>query len=322
MVSGQLFVSGKNNNEPAFTIVELLIVIVIVGILAAIITVSYVGISKKATEAGLTSDLDGAKRQLELYKTENELYPITMDENECPINPVNDTKYCLKNKSFEYTGSADGSTYSLKLTKSGITYEATNDSTPKEAAAVVPDWITIGAQTWATKNLNVGTMIADTTNALNNGIVEKYCYDNDPSNCDTYGGLYTWDEMMQYNPSPDSPPIQGVCLAGSHLPSDNDWKILEIHLGMTQEQADDISLRGTDQSMQLREGGTSELNLQFAGQRANGGGFNSLGTTGNYWTSTPSAGYPIIRRLFSANPMVARNEYFKPYGNSVRCIKD
>lgn len=316
----QLSIDNKNIKQLAFTIVELLIVIVIIGILVAIVTVSYVGISKKATEAGLISDLDGAKKQLELYKTEHELYPITMDANICPDTPVNDIKYCLMNKLFEYAGT-DGSSYSLKLTKASLTYEVTNDSAPKLFVAI-PDWITIGTQTWATKNLNVGNMITDTTNALNNGIVEKYCYDNDPSNCDTYGGLYTWDEMMQYNPSPDSPPIQGVCLAGSHLPSDNDWKILEVHLGMTQEQADDISLRGTDQSMQLREGGTSGLNLQFAGQRSNGGGFNSLGTTGNYWSSTPSAGYPIIRRLFSANPMVARNEYFKPYGNSVRCVKN
>ncbi|PKL31049.1 hypothetical protein CVV43_04255, partial [Candidatus Saccharibacteria bacterium HGW-Saccharibacteria-1] len=80
-------------------------------------------------------------------------YPTTMDENKCPTAPTNDTKYCLKNKSLEYTTTDNGLTYSLKLTKSNATFEVTNDSTPKLAAAapVEPtlpesDWITIGTQ--------------------------------------------------------------------------------------------------------------------------------------------------------------------------------
>ncbi|MEI6850721.1 MAG: prepilin-type N-terminal cleavage/methylation domain-containing protein, partial [Candidatus Saccharibacteria bacterium] len=55
----------------AFTIVELLVVIVVIGILAAITIISYNGISKKATEASLQSDLSGASRQIEMYKTDN-----------------------------------------------------------------------------------------------------------------------------------------------------------------------------------------------------------------------------------------------------------
>jgi len=31
-----------------------------------------------------------------------------------------------------------------------------------------------------------------------NGIIEKYCYNDNPSNCNTYGALYQWDELMQY----------------------------------------------------------------------------------------------------------------------------
>jgi len=45
-----------------FTIIELLVVIVVIGILAAITVVSYTGISQKAVAASLQSDLASAKR--------------------------------------------------------------------------------------------------------------------------------------------------------------------------------------------------------------------------------------------------------------------
>lgn len=60
-----------DNNTSGFTIVELLIVIVIIGILATITIISYVGISTKATEATLKSDLANASKKLKLYTTLN-----------------------------------------------------------------------------------------------------------------------------------------------------------------------------------------------------------------------------------------------------------
>ena len=50
-----------------FTIVELLVVIVVIGILAAITIVSYTGLSSKANVSSLQSDLSSAKKQLALY---------------------------------------------------------------------------------------------------------------------------------------------------------------------------------------------------------------------------------------------------------------
>jgi general secretion pathway protein G len=65
-----------------FTIVELLVVIVIIGILAAITIVSYVGIAQRATAASLQSDLAGAKKQLQIYQAEHDAYPGAVED--CP----------------------------------------------------------------------------------------------------------------------------------------------------------------------------------------------------------------------------------------------
>lgn len=65
---------------PAFTIVELLVVIVVIGILAAITIVSYTGIAQKATTASLISDLDNASKLLKLDQITNMSYPATLAE--------------------------------------------------------------------------------------------------------------------------------------------------------------------------------------------------------------------------------------------------
>lgn len=97
--------AGVNAELPAFTIVELLVVIVVIGILAAITVVSYTGISNKASLASLTADLNSASKLLGLYNIEYDSYPTSLDGDYCPAAPQTDTRYCLKpsgNNSFTY----------------------------------------------------------------------------------------------------------------------------------------------------------------------------------------------------------------------------
>jgi uncharacterized protein (TIGR02145 family) len=61
------------------------------------------------------------------------------------------------------------------------------------------------------ENLNIGTRIDGANNQANNGTIEKYCYSDNTSNCDTYGGLYQWDEAMQYVTTEGT---QGICPSG------------------------------------------------------------------------------------------------------------
>jgi len=83
--------------------------------------------------------------------------------------------------------------------------------------------VQIGTQCWLKENLNIGTMINGSSNQTNNGIIEKYCYNNLESNCNIYGGLYQWNEMMQYVTTPG---LKGICPSGWHLPTDGEWTTL------------------------------------------------------------------------------------------------
>ena len=179
--------------------------------------------------------------------------------------------------------------------------------------------VTIGAQTWMKYNSNNGVKIDRGNTQTNNGTVEKYCYNNSEGSCSSYGGLYQWDEMMQYSTTEGS---QGICPTGFHLPSITEWKTMEMYLGMTQAQADASGYHGTDQGTQLKTGGTSGFNGLLGGYIYNST-FNNLGSGGFFRTSTQFDSLDAWREgLFSSDARVYRTHEAKTYGFSVRCLKN
>ena len=311
----------KINN--GFTVVELLVVIVIIGILAAITLVSYRSLTDKANESAMTADLANAKKQFELYKVEHNVYPTGLDGSNCPTNPSvtpTDTNYCLKpgtSTVLTLTGATDNA-YTLTAKKGNLTYKVTNLK-PPTASIDTTDWVVIGAQTWAKTNLNVGTMVTGVTAQTNNSTLEKYCYNDTESNCTTYGALYQWDEAMQYVTTEKA---KGVCPANSHIPSDAEWKTLEMQLGMTQAQADATGWRGTDQGTQLKSGGGSGINVLLAGHRNNGGPFGGMSSSTDLWSSSESSSSAWSRYLSDGYATVDRDIDVKVYGFSVRCLRN
>lgn len=172
-------------------------------------------------------------------------------------------------------------------------------------------------------------MTVGINNQADDGIIEKYCYNDDPNICGTDGGLYQWDEMMQYtNIGGD----QGVCPIGWHLPTDNEWKTLEIELGMTQAEVDSVSWRGTDQGDQKKTSavcsgtaicGTSGFQSLLAGFRNPDGSFSFRGRLVFYWSSTdPDLTTAWKRHLESGDGRVSRGSILKVNGFFVRCVKD
>ena len=66
---------GTHAYTPGFTIVELLIVIVVIGILAAITIVSYNGVQNRANDAAVQSDLQNIGTQIVRYNVEKGTFP-------------------------------------------------------------------------------------------------------------------------------------------------------------------------------------------------------------------------------------------------------
>lgn len=83
--------------------------------------------------------------------------------------------------------------------------------------------VQIGSQCWMAANLNYGTIVNSPQLQNDNCVSEKYCYNNLTSNCSSYGGLYRWDELMQYDGSPAN---QGLCPPGWHIPTEGEWTTL------------------------------------------------------------------------------------------------
>jgi uncharacterized protein (TIGR02145 family) len=182
--------------------------------------------------------------------------------------------------------------------------------------------VQIGTQCWMAENLNIGFMLTGTQNQSNNQTIEKHCANDDASNCIIYGGLYNWNEMMGYVTTEKA---QGICPDGWYIPTDYEWKQLEIYLGMTPSAADlSNTWRGTDQGTKLKLGGSSGYDALLSGGRMSGGGFLAFQQYEYMWSSSESGSdYAWRRCLRSGDPTVGRwNTFPKDFGFSVRCIKN
>jgi prepilin-type N-terminal cleavage/methylation domain-containing protein len=67
--------------DQGFTIVELLIVIVVIGILALLVITTYAGIQAKARNTKRTTDIKSVQTHIEAYFTQNSHYPSLADMN-------------------------------------------------------------------------------------------------------------------------------------------------------------------------------------------------------------------------------------------------
>jgi uncharacterized protein (TIGR02145 family) len=188
--------------------------------------------------------------------------------------------------------------------------------------------VLIGDQCWMAENLNIGTMIPGANNMSDNGIIEKYCYENISDNCDTYGGLYHWNEMMQYTPLEET---QGICPDGWHVPADSEWCTMSQFIDSS-VNCNDIGISGTDAGLKMKstygwagEGNgtnTSGMNVLPSGYHYNGL-FNNLSSHAYFWSSTIEGGDQHWCRIFAyAYDFMVREEYIDTIGFSVRCIKD
>lgn len=133
--------ANYQNKLSGFTIVELLIVVVVIGILATITIISYNGITQRAAGASLQSDLSGASTQLKMYQIENGSYPTTNDCNggPQPLPPAICLQSSSGNSFFSYSADNSGpSPTFILIAKNGSNkYGITNDSSPYVIVPIV-----------------------------------------------------------------------------------------------------------------------------------------------------------------------------------------
>jgi len=209
--------------------------------------------------------------------------------------------------------------------------------------------IEIGTQVWMAENLRVtqyadGTPISELSDAAEWAALspetQAYCwYGNLSDDEDTASVLYTWATAMNGMESSDTIPsgIQGVCPDGWHLPSDAEWKVLEMFLGMSLSEADRTEWRGSDEGAKLKETGYSKwLKAPAGGSNSSGytavpGGFRSASGSfynypqyASYWTSTdePDTEKAYFRTLKYDSEQVYRQYNTMTMGFSVRCVQD
>ncbi len=180
--------------------------------------------------------------------------------------------------------------------------------------------VLIGSQCWLKENLNIGTRITGSQNQdPSNPTVEKYCFNDDSTNCSLYGGLYQWDEAMRSSVTPGA---QGICPSNWHIPSDAEWSVLTTFLG-----GDSVAGTKMKSATGWYNNGNGTNISGFTGLpggfRGNDSNFNNLTQLGFFWSSTQAdASSAWNRKLNYDTAIVTKYNSFMTNGFSVRCIRN
>lgn len=192
--------------------------------------------------------------------------------------------------------------------------------------------VRIGSQVWMAENLATTVFNNDTpipTVATGAEWVALsgpgFCWydDNQTVNKPLYGALYNWFAASNAN----------LCPTGWHVPTDGEFKTLEIALGMSSAVADGSNWRGSNQGTQMKSssGWTSGNGTNSSGFDAmpggfryfDGGPFYHVGNIAYFWTSSDDVGSRAwMRQLDKDHDNVFRSNAEKVAGKSVRCIRN
>jgi len=236
---------------------------------------------------------------------------------------------CLKDNSIaDISSSSMPSSSSVVLSSSSVKVVVSSSSVESKViyGATVSyenetyETVVIGEQTWFKRNLNYN-------------VSGSKCYNNQTSNCNTYGRLYDWATAMSCNSNSCSGQIdekhQGICPTGWHIPSDADWNALMNTVNPNCSDNKDCAGAGTklkyeslwNNDARRVPNGTDDYGFSaLPGGRGNpDGSFGNLGYQGAWWVANV---YATCRDMSHYNEDVYRLTSDKDYLFSIRCVKD
>lgn len=106
--------------QQGFTIVELLIVIIVIGILATLVLVTFTGIQQSARNTQRQTDVKAVASHLETYNAKNAYYPVADDLNN--VTTATWVADNLKGLDKESTRDPKGTVYTFATTATSNQY--------------------------------------------------------------------------------------------------------------------------------------------------------------------------------------------------------
>lgn len=215
----------------------------------------------------------------------------------------------------------------------GYTKDNTDKTCPSKVAYGDKTYnaVQIGAQCWFKENLNIGIMVDSLQHQINNSTIEKYCYNNDTANCRMYGGLYQWNEAMQYSSAERA---QGICPTGWHIPSNGEFQTLQTTVNDLGGALKEVE-QGMEKGIATNTSGFSAIlsgyrtwngmfdNAYFDKDYFDNGYTTNIGFNTSFWSSTEhgATGASNLLLYYKENSIAL---YFssKESGFSIRCLKD
>jgi uncharacterized protein (TIGR02145 family) len=180
------------------------------------------------------------------------------------------------------------------------------------------------SQIWMAENLKVGIGIDITQVPADNGFIEYYCYEDNIELCGIYGGLYKWDEMMNYTVTEGS---RGICPEGWHIPTNQEFYDLENFLGGWLVAGGKLKETGTFHWNANNVGATNVTGftaLPGGELQSWGPVYGLLGIKAYFWSSSPgiTGGSHFYMALENGDEKLYRSEEAFGSSYSVRCIHD
>ena len=175
------------------------------------------------------------------------------------------------------------------------------------------------------ENLNVGDMVRGYKDQQDDSKIERYCYDNDTTNCDRYGGLYQWAETMQLPSECNTKSCadliqenhQGICPNGWRLMTAADFEFI------IRSNGNKDGVEGTRSTFGFGGYNTTGFSLVGAGYNWNHS-FKRLNEVA-FWhypqEGTLGEETSLVGLQGTTSTTIGEQSTLKTHGFSVRCVK-